>query len=75
MSNEEKRRAPVRLIKRQQRDPRTQPPPDSPPAPSEARANRALASTVSSWVEEFRLRRQGEAAALMRFRLLADGNG
>ena len=71
MSTDGTRRAPVRVIKREQRDLRTQPPADSPPAPSEGRTNRALASTVSSWVEEFRLRRQSEAAALLQLRLLA----
>lgn len=65
MSTDETRRATVRVIKREQRDLRTQPPPDSSPAPSEGRTNRALASTVSSWVEEFRLRRQIETAAAL----------
>lgn len=63
MYKDQKRQAPVRVIKRQQRDLRTQPPPDSPPVPDEGRTNRALASTVKSWVEEFRLRRQSEAAS------------
>jgi hypothetical protein len=62
MSSDETTRARVRLVKRHQRELRTQPP-DSAPAPSQSRTNRALASTVSSWVEECRLRRQSETAA------------
>ena len=70
MSTKETQHTPVRVIKRQQRDLRTQTPPDSPPAPSEGCTNRALASTVSSWIEEFRLRRQSEAASLFNLRRL-----
>ena len=62
MSTDETMRARVRVVKRQQRGRRTQPP-DSSPAPSQASTNRVLASTVSSWVEEFRLRRQSETAS------------
>lgn len=61
MSTNETMRARIRVVKRQQRDLRT--PPDSSPAPSQSRTNRALASTVSSWVEESRLRRQSETAS------------
>jgi hypothetical protein len=65
MATDETTRARVRVVKRQQRDLRVQPP-DSSPAPSQSRTNRALASTVSSWVEEFRLRRQSETASFLR---------
>ena len=71
MSTNETMRARIRVVKRQQRDLQT--PPDSSPAPSQSRTNRALASTVSSWVEESRLRRQSETAAffnLARLRTL-----
>jgi hypothetical protein len=62
MSTNETMRARVRVVKRQQRELRTMPP-DSSPTPSQSRTNRARASTVSSWVEEFRLRRQSETAS------------
>ena len=62
MTTDETRRARVRVIKHQQRAVQTQPP-DTAPAPSQRRTNRALASTVNAWVEEFRLRQQSEVAS------------
>jgi len=68
----EPRRAGVRLIKRERRDLQMQAAPGSPPAARAPGTNRALAATVSSWVEELRRRREGEmAAALLQLRSLA----
>jgi len=68
----EPRRAGVRLIKRERRELQTQAAPGSPPAVRARGTNRALAATVSSWVEELRRRREGEmAAALLQLRSLA----
>ncbi len=57
-------RAAVKVIKRQQRELKAQSPPESPPAARERCTNRTLAATVSSWVEEFRRRRESETASL-----------
>lgn len=66
-------RAGVRLIKRERRELQTQAAPCSPPTARARGTNRALAATVSSWVEEFRRRREDETAALLlQMRLLAD---
>ena len=68
----EPRRAGVRLIKRERRELQTQTTSSSPPAARARGTNRALAATVSSWVEELRRRREGEmAAALLQLRALA----
>ena len=74
MANET-RRAEVRLIKRLQRDLQEQSQPEMSPVAGERRKNRALAATVGSWVEEFRLlRRQRESASLLQLRLLVGLN-
>jgi hypothetical protein len=67
----EPRRAPVRIIKRRQRDLQAQSQPELSPAAGERRTNRAMAATVGSWIEEFRRRRREESASLLQFRLLA----
>ena len=63
MASETKRVA-VRIIRRQQRDLKMQPPSNSSSGAKEGCTDRDLATTVSSWIDDLRQRRQSEAASL-----------